>query len=49
VVAKVLRAGEGVQLIVFFAPIREILRKGIYGMNNQSFCAVKTKALAELL
>ena len=48
-VAKVLRADEGVQLIVFFAPIREILRKGIYGINNESFCTMKTKALGKLL
>ena len=33
-----------VQLIVFFAAIREILKKEIYAADKQCFSAVKTKA-----
>jgi hypothetical protein len=32
---KVLRSTNGVQLIVFFALIREILRRNIYGADNK--------------
>jgi len=41
--AKVLRTEESVQLIVFLAAIREILKREIYEGNKQNFCAVKTK------
>jgi hypothetical protein len=41
--AKVLRTEEGVQLIVFFAAIREILKREIYGGDKRHFCLVKTK------
>jgi hypothetical protein len=38
VAEKVLRAEATVQLIVFFAAIREILKKEIYRGDKQSFC-----------
>jgi hypothetical protein len=38
VAEKVLRAEGCVQLIVFVAAIREILKKEIYGRDKQSFC-----------
>jgi len=41
-VAKVLRSDWSVQLIVFFAVIREILRKEIYKMYKQIFYSLKT-------
>jgi hypothetical protein len=34
---KILRAERPVQLIVFFAPIREILKKEIYGRDKEFF------------
>jgi hypothetical protein len=34
---------RGVQLIVFFAAIREILKKEIYAADKQLFCVMKTK------
>ena len=37
VAEKILRAGECVQLIVFFAAIREILKREIYRLDKQSF------------
>jgi hypothetical protein len=44
---KVLRVEECVQLIVFFAAIREILKREIYGGDKQHFCLVKTKGQFE--
>jgi len=44
VAEKVLRSGQGVQLIVFFAAIREILKKEIYRGDKHCFCSLKTKA-----
>jgi hypothetical protein len=44
-----LPADEGVQLIVFFAPIREILRKGIYGGDKECFWTMKTKGIFSAL
>jgi hypothetical protein len=44
-----LPADEGVQLIVFFAPIREILRKGIYGSDKECFWTMKTKGIFSAL
>jgi hypothetical protein len=41
-VAKVVRRDRSVQLIVFFAVIREILRREIYAMYKQIFCSLKT-------
>jgi hypothetical protein len=41
--AKVLRSGVGVQLIVFFAAISRILKKGIYGRDKHRFYPMKTK------
>jgi len=41
--AKLFRSGRGVQLIVFFAVIREILKKKIYGADKGFFCPMKTK------
>jgi hypothetical protein len=38
-----LPAEGAVQLIVFVAAIREILKKEIYGQDKQCFCSVKTK------
>jgi hypothetical protein len=38
-----LAADEGVQLIVFFAVIREILKREIYRGDKKRFCAMKTK------
>jgi hypothetical protein len=38
---------ECVQLIVFFAAIREILKREIYGGDKQHFCLVKTKGQFE--
>jgi hypothetical protein len=43
VVEKVLRSEQGVQLIVFFAAIRETLKKEIYRGDKQRFCSKKTK------
>jgi len=40
---KVLGSISGVQLIVFFAPIREILKRKIYGGHKQRFFALKVK------
>jgi hypothetical protein len=40
---KLLAADEGVQLIVFFAVIREILKREIYRGDKKRFCAKKTK------
>jgi hypothetical protein len=38
-----LPAEDAVQLIVFLAAIREILKKEIYGRDKQRFCWMKTK------
>jgi len=43
VAEKVLRADECVQLIVFFAAIREILKKEIYGRDKQLTLASENK------
>jgi hypothetical protein len=43
-VCKILRSNQCVQLIVFFAAIREILKREIYRRDKQSFCSLKTKA-----
>jgi len=43
VIAKLLRLEGSVQLIVFFAVIREILKREIYGGDKKRFCAMKTK------
>lgn len=40
---KIWAARRGVQLIVFFAAIREILKKEIYRTDKQGFCVMKTK------
>jgi hypothetical protein len=40
---KIWAARRGVQLIVFFAAIREILKKEIYARDKQRFCAMKIK------
>ena len=40
---KLLRSQGGVQLIVFFAVIREILKREIYRGDKKRFCAKKTK------
>jgi hypothetical protein len=40
---KILAASQGVQLIVFFAAIREILKKEIYAADKERFCLMKTK------
>lgn len=40
---KIWARRRGVQLIVFFAAIREILKKEIYGEDKQRFSAMKTK------
>jgi len=41
--AKLFRSGRSVQLIVFFAAIREILKKEIYGRDKRDFFLMKTK------
>jgi len=43
VIAKLFGSLGHVQLIVFFAAIREILKREIYGGDKRSFCLVKTK------
>jgi len=43
VTAKLFRSGRSVQLIVFFAAIREILKKEIYGGDKPDFSLLKTK------
>ena len=40
---KIWAARRGVQLIVFFAAIREILKKEIYARDKQRFCVMKIK------
>jgi hypothetical protein len=40
---KIWAARRGVQLIVFVATIREILRKEIYARDKQRFCVMKIK------
>jgi hypothetical protein len=45
--ANVLRSPGGVQLIVFFAAIREILKREIYGADKQSFRRDENKGKAE--
>jgi len=40
---KVLATGVRVQLIVFFAAIREILKREIYGRDKQSFATYENK------
>ena len=42
-IAKVFSHEGSVQLIVFFAAIRETLKKEIYGCHKRCFCAMKTK------
>jgi hypothetical protein len=46
-VRKVLRAGVAVQLIVFFARIREILKKEIYGFDKECFAPNENKRQVE--
>jgi len=43
VIAKLFRSRRGVQLIVFFAVIREILKRKIYRADKGFFCPMKTK------
>jgi hypothetical protein len=43
VAGKILRSEGGVQLIVFFAAIRETLKREIYEGDKRHFCLVKTK------
>jgi len=43
VVAKVLGTESAVQLIVFFAVIREILKRKIYGGDKREFCFDENK------
>jgi len=43
VAEKILRAGECVQLIVFVAAIREILKEEIYGSDKQLTLASENK------
>src|SRR5215469_1207070 len=40
---KIWASRRGVQLIVFFAAIREILKKEIYARDKQRFCLMKIK------
>jgi len=47
--AKVLRTESHVQLIVFFAAIREILKREIYGRDKGNFWLVKTKGYAGVI
>jgi len=46
VIAKLFRQPGHVQLIVFVAAIREILKREIYSGDKRSFWLVKTKAQA---
>jgi hypothetical protein len=43
VAGKLLRQNRSVQLIVFFAAIREILKREIYGRDKQSFVRYENK------
>jgi hypothetical protein len=45
VIAKLFGSLGHVQLIVFVAAIREILKREIYSGDKRSFCLVKTKGL----
>jgi hypothetical protein len=44
---KLLPAREPVQLIVFFAAIREILKKKIYEVDKRRFFLIENKGHAE--
>jgi hypothetical protein len=43
VAGKLLRQNRSVQLIVFFAAIREILKREIYRVDKQSFAPYENK------
>jgi hypothetical protein len=46
---KIVLTYQGVQLIVFFGWIREILKREIYKRDKDSFCLLKTKAIRAAL
>ena len=48
-VCKILRSNQCVQLIVFFAPIREILKREIYRADKQCFLCNENKGLVGIV